>query len=413
MKKLQAIVSAFVLAALLCTSCSKDETEGPIRPPRPEIADQTIMFYMVGTDLTVFFRKNIDDAISAVSKDILHNSRVLIFTEPTENLSLVVELSYDPETKDCVSDTLRRWTNEDFRSTAGSTITEVVTYMAAQAPAQRYGLIMGSHAQGWMPSGSGLKSISSIAAYEDFWRPMPGALLTRWFGKDKSRVTEIPELKTALKNTNLHLEYLIFDACFMSSIEALYELRGSADNIIASPCETMATGFPYTTVLPSLLTDNGKGYDLNKVCFNFHDFYANRTPTRKSGCIAQTVCKELEPLAAIVKRIEASSPNKFNANLLQAYEGLTMHVFFDLQDYIWTICSDPALRDEFDLQMAKTFPVVNRLHTPSFYSMYGMGDTPDGMHTVKDTTYSGVTTSAPSTRFILDWKETSWYEATH
>lgn len=44
------------LAATLFTGCTKDEGVTP-RPPVPETADQTIMFYLTGTNLGSYFRK--------------------------------------------------------------------------------------------------------------------------------------------------------------------------------------------------------------------------------------------------------------------------------------------------------------------------------------------------------------------
>ena len=85
-----------------------------------------------------------------------------------------------------------------------------------------------------------------------------------------------------------------------------------------------------------------------------------------------------------------------------------------LQGYIEAICDekDPLL-DNFRAQMGKTFPTESRLHTPSFYSVYGLGDAPNGMHTIENGKYSGVTTSAPCERFAPEWGQTAWYRATH
>ena len=242
---------------------------------------------------------------------------------------------------------------------------------------------------------------------------MPNALPTRWMG-DSGKRAEIPQLAAAFGNTGLHFDYLLFDACFMSSIEALYDLRGCADHIIASPCEVMAAGFNYTDILPHLLADAGTSYDLPGVCSEYHDYYMNRATT-KSGCIALTVTGELEPLAAIVKEIETKYPGQtYDRASLQTYEGLDEHVFYDLQGYIEAICDekDPLL-DKFRAQMGKAFPTESRLHTPSFYSVYGLGDAPNGMHTIEDGKYSGVTTSAPCERFAPEWGQTAWYRATH
>ena len=176
----------------------------------------------------------------------------------------------------------------------------------------------------------------------------------------------------------------------------------------------MAAGFNYTDILPHLLADAGTSYDLPGVCNEYYDYYMNRATT-KSGCIALTVTGELEPLAAIVKEIETKYPGKtYDRAQLQTYEGLDEHVFYDLQGYIEAICDeeDPLL-DKFRAQMGKAFPTESRLHTPSFYSVYGLGDAPNGMHTIEDGKYSGVTTSAPCERFAPEWAQTSWYRATH
>ena len=250
MKKLHHIVLVLALAATLFTGCNKDEGVTP-RPPVPETADQTIMFYLTGTNLGSYFRKNVDDAMNAIDRNILHNSRVLVFIQPQRGLSMVLELYYTPRNDDyvpgaqfsyehCKVDTLRRWADADFNSMDRGTITEVISYMAEQAPARRYGLILGGHGLGWVPDGTSVNAIR-FSAFQDFWSPMPNALPTRWMG-DSGKRAEIPQLAAAFGNTGLHFDYLLFDACFMSSIEALYDLRGCADRIIASPCEVMAAG---------------------------------------------------------------------------------------------------------------------------------------------------------------------------
>ena len=79
---------------------------------------------------------------------------------------------------------------------------------------------------------------------------------------------DISELAAAIDGSGVRFDYLLFDACFMSSVEALYDLRRAADYIVASPCEVMAHGFPYDTVIPSLFADDGARYDLAAACRN-------------------------------------------------------------------------------------------------------------------------------------------------
>ncbi len=98
-------------------------------------------------------------------------------------------------------------------------------------PAGNYGLVLWSHADGW------LKSPSSS---------------TRYFGQDGIHSMDISELKKALQSAP-HFEYIYFEACFMMGVEVVYELRDCADYFLGSPTETPGPGAPYDLILPAML----------------------------------------------------------------------------------------------------------------------------------------------------------------
>lgn len=412
------ILLFFVLAfGFIALSCSKEE-QSPWRNPIPATADQTIMIYLTGTDLRSYYNENIQAAMKVIDRDILHDSRILVFLEPKRGEGAVLELFYSPQEGRCVADTLKRWSQNGFSSMESGTVSQILSFMGEQAPAERYGLIIGAHGFGWVPENAPINNAmqSGIQIDPKIVQLPNGPLPTRWVG-DPGRRCETNELGRAIGNSGIHFDYLIFDACFMSSIEALYDLRACADNIIASPTEIMAPGFPYDMILPSLLTDQGTHYDLDEICQKYYDYYAQEYAV-PSGCIAQTVCSELDALAEIVKQIEQNRTMDPELSLLQPYEGLWAHFFFDLSDYIHAICDDQALLDEFDRQMERTFPVRNRLHTPWFYSYYGgngdesaPGPYPAYMNRI--TSYCGVSTSAPAQRVAAEWTQTAWYLTTH
>ena len=415
---LLSLLTGLWLIGLLVSSCSREEHQEPWREPIPEKADQTIMIYLTGTDLSSYYNANIRAAMSVIDRDRLHNSRLLVFLEPKRDQGAVLELFYSPQQERCVADTLQRWTQSGFSSMESGTVTRILSYMAQQAPANRYGLIIGSHGFGWVPEGVSTYNTTASAKHVDpkIAQLPAGPLPTRWVG-DPGRRSETAELGAAIAGSGVHFDYLIFDACFMSSIEALYDLRGCADNILASPTEIMAPGFPYDRILPSLLTGQGAGYDLEAVCRTYCDYYAQEY-TVPSACIAQTVCSKLESLAAIVKQIEQARTHDPDVTALQSYEGFRSHFFFDLGDYVHAICDDQTLLDQFDRCMEQAFPVQNRQHTPWFYSYYGgNGDAtapgPYPAYMNRITTYSGVSTSAPSERVAAEWPQTAWYRATH
>ena len=106
-------------------------------------------------------------------------------------------------------------------------------------------------------------------------------------------------------------------------------------------------------------------------------------------------------MAQIVKRINAIAIEP--TRTIQFYDGYNPHIFYDLGDYIASICSDEKLLNEFHEQLAKVIPY--KAHTDYVY-VYGFG-------TVWVEYYSGISTSAPSTSAkCASYEETEWAKRT-
>ena len=189
MLRLPRFAAVLSAACLLLASCSKDDTP-PAPHVRPEVADRTVMMFLGGNNnLLSNFMANVKDASRFVSAHTLNDCRLLAFIQPRTNLAAVLELSYDYERGGCVIDTLRKWQDAAFCAADGERIREVLGYMAQEAPAKAYGLIMGSHGTGWVPSQ--YMTLSSLRSPDaDFWKKADGAYETRWFGSDKERSTD-------------------------------------------------------------------------------------------------------------------------------------------------------------------------------------------------------------------------------
>lgn len=369
----------------------------------PAQASQTLLFYMGGMgNLVGAFDRNIEKAMKAIDADMPGEGRIVVFRQTGTESAQISELFYDPATGQAEQVVLKNY-DERLSSVDGPTMTRILTDMRALAPADRYGLVMGSHATAWVPST--YPTLRSSLG-DDYWHKMEGGPQTRSFGYDNQQTMDIPVLAASIYATAAHYDYLIFDACLMSSIEALYDLRDVADYIVASPCEVMLYGFPYDQTLPHLFLDQGRNHDMQAVCESFYNFYSTTTITEKSGCIALTRCGELEALAGIMRRIHEAGLQEYDPNLLQPYEGLSPHLFYDLGDFVTAACSDKGLLSEFTTQFDRTFPPACRLHTPTFYTGYG------GQH-IPVERYSGVSISEPSTKYTTENQATAWYRATH
>ena len=99
------------------------------------------------------------------------------------------------------------------------------------------GLVLWSHGSAWLPESVSLAS-QRATAVKSFG-------LDQTMANNENHNAEMDIRKLAIILNNYHFDFILFDACFMASIEVFYELRNTTDYIIASPTEVLATGFPY------------------------------------------------------------------------------------------------------------------------------------------------------------------------
>lgn len=152
---------------------------------------------------------------------------------------------------------------------------EVLKDMQKIAPSDSYGLILGSHASGWMKG----NSVQSKA-----------------FGDDDGYNIDIPDLADVLKNSfSEKLDFVLFDACMMGTAEVGYELRETTSYCIASVMETPVYGFPYDQILPYLYSEN---IDYPAV---WHEFMSFNKTNNLWGTCAVMDCSQMENLASAVK----------------------------------------------------------------------------------------------------------------
>ncbi len=397
--------------AALVTSCSKDDTPRP--KPAPKV-EQTILLYMPGRSLMGDYRKNINGICDAVATEQPDGTRIMVCWQPESQLKATLcEIVYNRKTRKAELQTVEEIA--EFMHSEAADIGQMMRRAAEYAPAERYGLIVGSHGKAWVPAAAGdilnRSAVTPLSATQsdDLWTPLPHALPTRSFG-DSGHEIDIEEFAGAIAALPHRYDYIIFDACFMANIETLHELRTAADYIISSPCEIMAAGFPYSRFMRHLFES---GAELEKalaeVCREFHNFYENdyqEADTQQSGCISLCVTGRLDALTDVISRITASPSQAYDPDELQSYEGLYNHIFYDLGDWIHTAYAENGLLEEFHKALDYAFPPAARLNTAAFFSGYN-----NSMNPIEQGAYSGVTTSMPSKRYREYYSLTGWYLA--
>lgn len=331
---------------------------------------------------------------NAIREVGLDDERVVVFFSTSSSEATMFEITC--ANGECQRVTLKEYTSPAFTTVEG--LASILNDVKSFAPAQSYAMTIGCHGMGWLPVHS-QRSRSTDEIFKPHWE-YEDALPTRYFGGTSSMYqTDISTLEESLEQAGIQMEYILFDDCYMSSIEVAYTLRHVTDYLIACPTEIMAFGMPYAEIGKYLLGEP----DYASICREFYEFYAAyQYPYATFGI---TRCSELDTLASLMKEINGLYTfDESQRRDLQPMDGYTPVIFYDYGDYVAHLCEDPALLSQFQAQLERT--VLYKAHTGRYYSAAG------GIKPIW--TFSGITTSAPSINSqAADWMDTEWYQDTH
>lgn len=377
-------------------SCDNDSTDEPDN--NSSKYKQTVLMYMPwsGGSIYSYFLQNISSFETAIRNNKgFDGNALVVFISESETKSHLINIKYNDG--ECYRDTIRSFYFDECDYTTSAGIASVINNAIKIAPAKTYALAIGSHGMGWLPVGSDISTRARMSAMMN-----PNVYLTRYFGhsSDSNYQTDISTLADGIKKTDLRMEYIMFDDCYMSNIETAYELKDVTDYLIASTCEIMIDGMPYSEIGMDLLKNNYKN-----ICDGFYSFYSNYS--MPCGTIGVTDCNEVERMAEIMKEINTAYPlGVESVDDIQDLDGYNTTVFFDFGDYVSHLCKDEYLLNLFKTQLDRLVPY--KANTETYYSMLTQQQT-------RIKTFSGLTVSDPTeNKGLTDaLSTTSWYKATH
>lgn len=310
-----------VILFFFLVSCEKDNVE----PQKT----RTLMVYLAGdNNLSGHMQKNISSMMSAWKKS--YNANIVIYFDAPNAAPELYTFRF--KGKEVEKQVLK--TYEEMDSADPEVLKKILNEMQDLYPSDSYGLILGSHASGWIPSGGFGRSNRMLYAEP---------VLTRSFGTDYTGPNEMDtrDMAKAIPFNKENLEFILFDACLMSSIEVLYDLRDKAKYVIASPAELPAPGFPYARVIPYFW---GKGTnlekDLVKVCDEFWDYYNTYNAANRFGTIALIKMDGMEHLFDLTREVlqgKKENVATIDKNAVYCYpmvEYSKHDRFFDLGEYM-------------------------------------------------------------------------------
>ena len=433
----------FIIATLFIVvgvSCSNgDSPDGPDVPVTP-MGQTVFMFFPWSNNLLSDFRRTVEDMQTVVAQLSMKDERIMVFMATSEREAVLFELK--KQNGRCLTDTLRRYSDRPF--TSRQWLTSLFSEVMTLAPASRYGMVVGCHGLAWVPvqgqrnARKRLGSQERIDEEDNLYKEekidkegddlmhfeVQGPVTTRFIGGTYPETQiETTDLADAMADAGLHTEYILFDACYMSSVEVAYELKDVTHYLIASPTEVLSYGFPYTTMGKHLLgTPNYKC-----IVDSFISFYSSYN--LPYGTVAVTDCTQLDALAAIAQQINAAATEQINVaaaeptnaasegklntarsgknvpNGVQIMDGYSPTLFYDLGHLMSLKDAGTVLTAAFAEQLGKTVPYKG--HTSQYFT--ALKDAPvDIKH------YSGLNTSQGSLNHMADrLSETAWYKATN
>lgn len=361
---------------ILVTGCQKEDIVCT------KSSSLTLIVYMGGDNN---LSSEVVEKISAIqsfsrSNDAIRSGKVniLIYRDVLNQPSQLYKCSYGSTTATLVA------TYSQENSASASVFGRVLEDCRQVAPADSYGLLVFSHASGWLPEGT----LNNPNRYD-----------TRSVIVDGTSEMDIKDFAAAIPDRMF--DYIVFEACFMSGVEVAYELKDKTNYIMASAAEMLSPGFTniYSDILTRLTSDSDTETSLigaGDVYFNHFD---NKIGVERSATISVIKTSGLDDLARQVKMLRPYKVN-IDASQVQHFDrnNNLYHLFFDLEDYIFKTTSESLTRTIENV-------VVYKRATVDFLRIYS------GFEIKK---YCGLTTYISQGRFPYlnrEYTELNWYQA--
>ena len=415
-KKLFTLFICMISLAMTFTGCSEEAFD------TDSVNKQTILVFYPWTGdksrtgLLGDLQNNIDSICDGIiDRKGLNNSRVLVFLSDKYNHSTLYDLQYNATTKSVDRVPLKEYEGASYASAEG--IADIMNEVKTQASALNYALIVGVHGCGWTYASDWSRypyyARPSVTRPSDNnfsgiqFGPDPNAPLTRFFGSVSlaENAMDISTLAEGIRESGLKMQYILFDACYMSNIETAYELKDVTNYMIASGSEIMAAGLPYRSMWSYL---NSPTPNYSGIVSTSVNFYKNNSSAPFCN-LAAIDCRQVEKLAGVMKEINAQYQLSASVSLdsIQHLDGFRPNLFYDLETYVDSLHPSGYLLDQFKSQLKLTIKASD--HTEEAYTCIYSSDS------FKIKNYCGITISDPSQHSVAikGREKTGWWKATH
>ncbi|MDE6582793.1 MAG: hypothetical protein K2K47_09750 [Duncaniella sp.] len=336
---------ALLLSATACLDpSSDDEPEPPVPPVTAEDVHRTVLVYMVADNSLGSWsndQSDLREMRTAAKAGDLNGGRLIVYHNRPGTDSGKAPLLLEVTATGI--DTLKTYPDDpEIYSVDASRMREVIADMKRFAPAEDYGMVLWSHANGWMETS-----------------------MARSFGEDRRQTMKISSLASALRDSDF--SFLYFDCCSMASVEVMWELRHAAPVIVASGIELPADGMPYHLTMPYLFA-SGKADMVGaaSTTFNYYDSMNGSSRTCAMTVVDTEALQALaEASADIFEDVTEFAPD---LSSVQPYFRSAVRTYmYDFEDYVERLNPSPEQLEAW--RAALRDAVVYKASTPALFNI--------------------------------------------
>ena len=365
------LLSYLTLPLLLLTAfaCSSEDTEQDKEPTETDYATtpgrRTIIAYITGDN-------NLSDSLSADitemiagSQSIQEDCRVIVFADLNRQNPYIAHIRDGKMTK------VKEY-NNDFYTTSPDSMPSIYQWIIDHYPSSEYATVIEGHGSGPLINKDTIPTdLVTMHAYGTDGAGEVSATSTSKWINIPAMATVFSKLKDH-EGRKLNFTYIFFDCCCFQSVEIAYQLRHSAEYIIAPISETPGEGANYKTMLPVLCEE--KEHVANSI--------VNTYATQNRLCISaiktdglEALCQATRSALETLKKQKPSPLTLERQNVIHYFKAKLVPVLHDMQHLMKKNLSEeeytrwlPYLKN---ITVNKHFPTVS--NTSSDLWLTGIG----------------------------------------
>lgn len=386
-----------ITSLMLLAACGKNDSDIDFPSvDKDTLRNLTVVYIMAENSLSGYATSDINE-MKMAADEIPDDCELLLFVDDV-NLPRICRVFFDGVEGKC--ETIHDF-QDDFTSSDVNNAKKVFDWINENYPAHTMNIVMWSHGSGWI-SGNKAPCQRSIGVDND----------NNNYSNTTSAAIDIDELAILLEGLPIKPNMLLFDACFMQTLETAYALRNSAKWIVASPAEIPANGAPYDLLVKHFFAKKFDAIDII-------DAYCSDYFGKSGGVVLSLLdCAAMEQLAECSARYIPSAFDRKNGESEKAFSYLpngyslsSKNFYPDFSDANAVMQKNLPAEDYKQWTVALKSAVPYWTTTGGWYSAVHRTT-----YTVDRSVYCGVSMYVPregdlNKIYNADFSTTEWYKA--